>query len=289
MPEASDQKSEIMTVDANSSSLVSSSEKVNFGDEHDLIHQIKPRRPNEEAPETENRSKENTFRKEIQEDFSVPDKSEAKVMDPMPNTKRSDMGDTQIPCLNHGEVTLRPVDTLGRMTDQQNDPAAVLGRQRSNSAQRAGDDAIKSFATDQGQRSGITGNVDQAGSKEVKNVSTQTEECSECEVKEAEGFIAPQGNTTQLHASTQTQAEEMKQPEKEEEQDDDLTGSSPSSLVLPSNAEKILLTSSFPIPADPAHLAERIRRNRSRISAAYDDIEYEPYGLPEVVMKGELC
>ncbi|KAL6117386.1 uncharacterized protein ACO6RY_15182 [Pungitius sinensis] len=43
---------------------------------------------------------------------------------------------------------------------------------------------------------------------------------------------------------------------------------------------------SFPIPADPARLAERIRRNRTQLSAAFDDTEYEPYGLPEVVMKG---
>ncbi|KAM7389877.1 hypothetical protein PAMP_023824 [Pampus punctatissimus] len=48
----------------------------------------------------------------------------------------------------------------------------------------------------------------------------------------------------------------------------------------------MLFSSSFPIPADPARLAERIRRNRTQLSAAFDDTEYEPYGLPEVVMKG---
>ncbi|KAK7922439.1 hypothetical protein WMY93_009341 [Mugilogobius chulae] len=48
----------------------------------------------------------------------------------------------------------------------------------------------------------------------------------------------------------------------------------------------VMLTASFPIPADPARLAERIRRNRTQLSAAFDDTEYEPYGLPEVVMKG---
>ncbi|KAM7417510.1 hypothetical protein PAMA_017244 [Pampus argenteus] len=50
--------------------------------------------------------------------------------------------------------------------------------------------------------------------------------------------------------------------------------------------DKMLFSSSFPIPADPARLAERIRRNRTQLSAAFDDTEYEPYGLPEVVMKG---
>lgn len=52
--------------------------------------------------------------------------------------------------------------------------------------------------------------------------------------------------------------------------------------------DKMLLSGSFPIPADPARLAERIRRNRTQLSAAFDDTEYEPYGLPEVVMKGRV-
>ncbi|KAJ8405143.1 hypothetical protein AAFF_G00321340 [Aldrovandia affinis] len=35
-----------------------------------------------------------------------------------------------------------------------------------------------------------------------------------------------------------------------------------------------------------AGAVKRIRRNRNRMSAAFDDTEYEPYGLPEVVMMG---
>ncbi|XP_061690821.1 centromere protein F isoform X2 [Syngnathoides biaculeatus] len=50
--------------------------------------------------------------------------------------------------------------------------------------------------------------------------------------------------------------------------------------------DKMIFSTSFPIPADPVRLAERIRRNRTQLSAAFDDTEYEPYGLPEVVMKG---
>jgi len=76
-----------------------------------------------------------------------------------------------------------------------------------------------------------------------------------------------------------------------EEEDGELVDSvSP----LPSSGEAglgdgALFAGSFPIPTDPARLAERILRNRTQLSAAFDDTEYEPYGLPEVVMKGKLC
>lgn len=84
------------------------------------------------------------------------------------------------------------------------------------------------------------------------------------------------------HVYTQTEKEE------EEENDEEPTESPPVSPVQMSEAEgdRLLFSGSFPIPADPARLAERIRRNRTQMSAAYDDTEYEPYGLPEVVMKG---
>uniref|UniRef100_A0A8K9XFS9 Si:dkeyp-115e12.6 n=1 Tax=Oncorhynchus mykiss TaxID=8022 RepID=A0A8K9XFS9_ONCMY len=83
------------------------------------------------------------------------------------------------------------------------------------------------------------------------------------------------------HVYTQTEKEE------EEENDEEPTESPPVSPVQMSEAEgdRLLFSGSFPIPADPARLAERIRRNRTQMSAAYDDTEYEPYGLPEVVMK----
>lgn len=80
------------------------------------------------------------------------------------------------------------------------------------------------------------------------------------------------------HAHTQT----------EEEEDRELSSAS----VLPALSLKAagdnILTSTFPIPADPAQLAERILRSRAQLSAAFDDTEYEPYGLPEVVMKGNI-
>ncbi|XP_046878739.1 centromere protein F [Hypomesus transpacificus] len=80
------------------------------------------------------------------------------------------------------------------------------------------------------------------------------------------------------HTSTQTE---------EEEDEEELVDSPPLSPITPAEGcDRLLFSGSFPIPSDPARLAERIRRSRSQMSAAYDDTEYEPYGLPEVVMKG---
>lgn len=75
----------------------------------------------------------------------------------------------------------------------------------------------------------------------------------------------------------------------EEEEDEDVSVESPPASPpawMPESGNQVLFSGSFPIPADPARLAERIRRNRTQLSAAFDDTEYEPYGLPEVVMKG---
>ncbi|KAM6952676.1 uncharacterized protein PEZ65_014130 isoform 1-T1 [Lycodopsis pacificus] len=105
---------------------------------------------------------------------------------------------------------------------------------------------------------------------DVRSVSSQTEEqlCPRC---------APATSDLRC-AYTQT--------EEEEESGDPR----PASVVpSPEGAElrdRVLFSGSFPIPTDPARLAERIRRNRTQLSAAFDDTEYEPYGLPEVVMKG---
>ncbi|KAG7214352.1 hypothetical protein INR49_023130 [Caranx melampygus] len=117
---------------------------------------------------------------------------------------------------------------------------------------------------------------DRPARTDMKSVCSQTEEtfCSRS---------AP--TVPELHcAYTQTE-------EEVEEVDEDLVESPPVSPVPPASegamsGDKILFSGSFPIPADPARLAERIRRNRTQLSAAFDDTEYEPYGLPEVVMKG---
>lgn len=109
----------------------------------------------------------------------------------------------------------------------------------------------------------------------MTSVSSQTEES-----------LYPHAAQTasELHcAYTQTEEEE----EEEEEVDSPPISPIPSSLGAESGV-KMLFSGSFPIPSDPARLAERIRRNRTQLSAAFDDTEYEPYGLPEVVMKGNF-
>lgn len=109
---------------------------------------------------------------------------------------------------------------------------------------------------------------------EMKSISSQTEECL---------YPRSAPTATVLHcAYTQT----------EEEEGEELVESPPVSPVRLSEGagleDKVLFSGSFPIPADPVRLAERIRRNRTQLSAAFDDTEYEPYGLPEVVMKGNF-
>uniref|UniRef100_A0A096LU95 Uncharacterized protein n=1 Tax=Poecilia formosa TaxID=48698 RepID=A0A096LU95_POEFO len=100
---------------------------------------------------------------------------------------------------------------------------------------------------------------------------------------QTEGRLLPRGFST---ASAATQTEQDFSDEEES------VGSPPVSPVSSAEkteaGDKMLLSGSFPIPADPARLAERIRRNRAQLSAAFDDTEYEPYGLPEVVMKGRV-
>lgn len=108
----------------------------------------------------------------------------------------------------------------------------------------------------------------------LRSVSSQTED-SYCP------RAAPATSGFQC-AYTQTEEEEV-------EEDEDVSVESPpasSPAWMPESGNPVLFSGAFPIPADPARLAERIRRNRTQLSAAFDDTEYEPYGLPEVVMKG---
>lgn len=106
------------------------------------------------------------------------------------------------------------------------------------------------------------------GRTEMKSVSSQTEES-----------LNPRSAPPELHcAHTQTEEELVESPPVSP-----ITRSEAAELGL-----KVLFSGSFPIPSDPASLAERIRRNRTQLSAAFDDTEYEPYGLPEVVMKGNF-
>eukprot|EP00066_Takifugu_rubripes_P019536 XP_011608802.1 PREDICTED: centromere protein F-like [Takifugu rubripes] len=107
-----------------------------------------------------------------------------------------------------------------------------------------------------------------------RSVSSQTED----------SYCPPAAPATSGFQCAYTQTED-----EEEEEDEDVSVESPpasSPAWMPESGNPVLFSGAFPIPADPARLAERIRRNRTQLSAAFDDTEYEPYGLPEVVMKG---
>ncbi|XP_016381082.1 centromere protein F-like [Sinocyclocheilus rhinocerous] len=109
---------------------------------------------------------------------------------------------------------------------------------------------------------------------EVMSVSTQTEESQELILGDKQPPV---------HACTQKDGDQLETVQ--DKGDKEPADSPPLSLTPQSVTNQLLLSSMFPMN-NPAHLAERIRQNRSRMSAAYDETEYEPYGLPEVVMKG---
>lgn len=157
---------------------------------------------------------------------------------------------------------------VGRESARLNGPVPVETHQHSA-------DGPLSISGDgfEGQSSEVVGVERLQVRREVKSAATQTEE------------NAPHQQLTTLDATTQT--DDGRQAEEEEEEEDEVMDSPCPSPEAAAESEKKLLSSAFPIPANPVHLAERIRRNRNRMSAAYDDTEYEPYGLPEVVMKGQ--
>ncbi|XP_077589119.1 uncharacterized protein LOC144207498 isoform X2 [Stigmatopora nigra] len=108
----------------------------------------------------------------------------------------------------------------------------------------------------------------------ARSVSTQTEDPS----RPAGSEGPPERPCTRTRTDTKAEQDKL-----------DDASSPGEKAVLSAGREardKMLFSTSFPIPADPVRLAERIRRNRTQLSAAFDDTEYEPYGLPEVVMKG---
>lgn len=138
--------------------------------------------------------------------------------------------------------------------------------------------ALHTSASSKGQRSEnceVNGGCNRKEIREVECVSTQTEESGE-----------PSDTTVKcslVHISTQTDNVQLET--EEDEGREEPADSPPLSHPHQSVTNQLLLSKAFPM-SDPAHLAERIRQNRNRMSAAYDDTEYEPYGLPEVVMKG---
>ncbi|KAG5853084.1 hypothetical protein ANANG_G00069360 [Anguilla anguilla] len=138
---------------------------------------------------------------------------------------------------------------------------------------------------DNSKRAG--GDPEGSVSKELRSMATQTDGDSRGVEQVRPG--PPAGGGEIKHSSTQTEPAEIQDedPNTSNEELEQNSYSPPlSPMLAPEGGTGPLFSGSFPIPADPARLAERIRRNRSRISAAFDDTEYEPYGLPEVVMKG---
>ncbi|XP_019718923.1 centromere protein F [Hippocampus comes] len=131
-----------------------------------------------------------------------------------------------------------------------------------------------------------TSDVDSSGWTATKHLSISTD-CPAISVSTQTEQLCPGGTEsapqchcvhTQTDAGTEIDGEEL----------DDASPHVPQAAPSAGRktGDKMLFSSSFPIPADPVRLAERIRRNRTQLSAAFDDTEYEPYGLPEVVMKG---
>ncbi|TSY55757.1 Centromere protein F [Bagarius yarrelli] len=218
------------------------------------------------------------FRPESREDGLADSENRIPVIDPNCNTEVSDTKDYIMSSPTHDELVIATHSSKRNATKQENKHSLAPDCQTSNPVLRKND-------VDQQELFKVTGGTDTAGVKEVKCVYTQTEE-GNTEVGKV--FEGPLQRPFVLHASTQTHGEKTMLLKKEEEESDECTHhkSPPLSSTPVSETEKLLFSSSFPIPANPAHLAERIRRNRTRMSAAYDDTEYEPYGLPEVVMKG---
>lgn len=274
-------KMEIKTMNGKSASPDLSSEMENSDHRHDLAHLIKQTGPSEDR-QPGNQPREIAFRPESREDDLTENGVKTKVIDPKLNIESVDRNDSYMSSLINAEVeTAMQSDKAYRnMTKQENEHSPAPGSQTSNSVLRV-DNAIDRPQTS--EITGVTGSMEKAGTKEVKSVCTQTEECNREEVKD---FGSPQQRLGVLHASTQTNGEQTMLNEKDEEKNEGCTKSPPLSPAPASETDRFLFSGSFPIPANPVHLAERIRRNRSRMSAAYDDTEYEPYGLPEVVMKG---
>ncbi|KAK3535781.1 hypothetical protein QTP70_021090 [Hemibagrus guttatus] len=274
-------KPEIRSMNCESAVQDLSSEMENCDHRHDLAHQIKQMGPSMDQ-QPGNQPCEITFSPESREDGLAENGIETKVIDPKSHTESAERKDYDVSSLMYDDLvtSTHSGEAHRNMRRQETGLSPSPVSNASNSVRR------EDNVVDQQEISevtGDTGSVDKAGAKEVKTVCTQTEECNREVVME---FGGPPQRPVVLHAGTQTHGEQTQQPEKEDEQSDECTESPTLSPSPTSETEKLLLCGSFPIPANPARLAERIRRNRSRMSAAYDDTEYEPYGLPEVVMKG---
>ncbi|XP_051774258.1 centromere protein F isoform X2 [Ctenopharyngodon idella] len=180
----------------------------------------------------------------------------------------ADSQNSDVLCTGHNEIDIMETVALenhglchGHRTNKQSEHQATVEKTLKNEPA-------------QGQRAEVSEVIGVPNRTEVKSVSTQTEKSQELDLRDRHSPI---------HACTQTDGEQLKT---EQDEGNKEPADSPPLFQAPQTVtNQLLLPSMFPM-SNPAHLAERIRQNRSRMSAAYDETEYEPYGLPEVVMKG---
>ncbi|KAF5900245.1 centromere protein F-like isoform X1, partial [Clarias magur] len=269
-------KAEVKTMSSKCATTNLSSEMEKCDHWNDLAHQIKQTGPSEDQ-QPGNQPCGISFHPESRQDGVGESGRKTKVMDPEFKTESAGRKDSGLSILRHDEVVnaTQSGKANRNMTKQGNEHTLSADSQTCNSV-------VKEDNIEQAQTleiTGITSSRDKVGLKEVKSVCTQTNR------EKVEDFGSPQQKPVVLHVSTQTNGEQTILTKERKEENDDCTKSPPLSPPPASETERLLFSGSFPIPANPAHLAERIRRNRSRMSAAYDDTEYEPYGLPEVVMK----
>lgn len=181
----------------------------------------------------------------------------------------ADSQNSDVLCTGHNEIDIMETVALenhglchGHRTNKQSEHQATVEKTLKNEPA-------------QGQRAEVSEVIGVPNRTEVKSVSTQTEKSQELDLRDRHSPI---------HACTQTDGEQLKT---EQDEGNKEPADSPPLFQAPQTVtNQLLLPSMFPM-SNPAHLAERIRQNRSRMSAAYDETEYEPYGLPEVVMKGK--
>ncbi|XP_067313124.1 centromere protein F isoform X2 [Pseudorasbora parva] len=202
--------------------------------------------------------------------FSVSTKFQTEVINSNSITESYGTADSQksVLCTGHNEIEAIETIALEKHGHCYGDATNKLGEYYATVEK-----TLKNEPT-LGQRAEVSKVFEVSNKTEVKSVSTQTEHSRELDLR---------SKHSPIHACTQTDGEQLEM--EQDEGDKEPADPPPLSLAPQTVTNQLLLSSVFPM-SDPAHLAERIRQNRNRMSAAYDETEYEPYGLPEVVMKG---
>ncbi|KAK7140982.1 hypothetical protein R3I93_015203 [Phoxinus phoxinus] len=199
---------------------------------------------------------------------SISTKCQTEVINSNPITESSETADLQnSDVLYTGHNEIETIETVGL----ENNGHCHGDATNKPSEQHATVETTLKNEPAHGQRAEVSEVIGVPNRTEVKSVSTQTEESRELDLTD---------QPSPVNVCTQTDGEQLETEQVEVDKD-----SPPLSLAPQTVTNQLLLSSVFPM-SDPAHLAERIRQNRNRMSAAYDETEYEPYGLPEVVMKG---